>query len=251
MPNFYNLTEKFALARPIKLSDVNSLLVHLRLRGHSVALKDDCTIELVRDGVEKRVHWFAFSSYNEPCVPQLDDAGDSIIGDLERTLFEVAAGKPRWHADNCFHVSLSYESLTDCFSAREKRDIHEGVLLSFGVVDNVIHNRSEKDVPETEDVLRTDSDTEINIFVGYDFQQALADYTVADEEVCPSRFFDACQLQCWRCGEYHHHEAYNRGTEYDCFTDTLRDYVVGDALCCEDCRDKITRGAPQKRQRVV
>ncbi len=247
--HFYNRTEKFALQRDVKLGDVNTLLTHLRFRGHDVTIKDECTIQFVHGRAEKLVHWFSCASYNEPSVPRLDDTGESITDDLDRMLFEVAVDQPRWHADNGFFVSLSCEPGTYCFSDWEKRDIHEGVLMNFALVDNVIYNRSQKDVPETEDVLRTDSDLEINVFVGYDFKQALADYTVPDEDACPSHFFDACQLACWRCGEYNHHVSYARGTEYDCFTDVLGDYVVGDALCCEDCREKITRGAPRKRQR--
>ncbi len=234
---------RYAVQRPITIRDFNELLRDLRAKGHRTfpCSSDNGRIEFVMHARRTDVRWNSHCEYGSISL-SIDKESGEFAGDPDRVLFMPDEKTAYWHRSREFSVSLVSSLEDDPFTAQEIQDTKECLVRCFGLLDNVIYNRSQKACKFTEDIIATDKEEDVNMFVGYDYNKALKEWTQESEEGP-----DAVKtFECWICQHRYPWWLYARDCEYDCFHNTLSLYVNGKVPCCEKCKIEITWGVPRR-----
>ncbi len=144
---------------------------------------------------------------------------------------------PAYHKKNKMSVVLAGIRWHQ-FADHETQLISRGLIENFGFLPNTIFNRKwtgdhSLDRFHQSRILTTDNDHDIDIYLGYSLNTALATWTTNMTQN------ERDQFKCWKCGQLHDWREFTLDIINDSFLYVLQTFVEGTFICCSSCRDEL------------
>ena len=236
-----------ALTKDILVSYVDDLLAALVSRGYNVSLLRRCEGGIDFSNAANHESSTRISAVRK----DLRFAGTKrILGDLlnhstltwkegtrmDTVVLSFNGNKPCYDSTNQLIVNLSYG-----FSTSECKDVLTCLLKCFHLYPDSIFNRArlERIAPQ---ILSADTSHEVNIFLGYNSDEATTTWTIPSPDPWLERLFP-----CWKCkgySEYYnfmHSRASHDGSRGETtFYGLLGLFVHRQFPCCQSCYRDLT-----------